>query len=198
MSYRHFKNKGEKFSIEVERIKELRERDNETQEELATAIGCKKYTISNIEQGKSVPSLETIKNIALHYHVSIDYICGLYEDMAIPSTVLDSLLRYISLETKTIIFSQSHQIPVISINKGLFDYLKVLIRADQLLEKGVPADVIDGWLEKEADKAKNSLRNEKGDTVEYALLSKRYITSDKVLSLLEKAFDESDGDDGPL
>lgn len=198
MSCRHSEIKGEELSEVVKRIKKLRERDNETQEELAIAIGCTKAAISNIEQGKSNPSLETVKKIALHYKVSIDFICGLYDDMTIPSNVLDSLLRYISLEIRPIRFSQAHQIPVISINKGLFDYLNVLVRAKQLLNKGVPDDVINGWLEKEADKAKNFLRDEKGGTVEYALLTKRYIASDKVLSLLENVFDESVGDDGPL
>lgn len=197
MSYRHVEVSGEEVSEIVKRLKGLRERDNETQDELAKAIGCTKSAISNIEQGKSAPSLKTVKMIALHYNVSIDFICGLSEDMTIPSNVLDSLCRHISLEMRSFTVSETQTIPIISISKGLFDYLNASVKAEQFKET-VPDEFIEAWIEKEKEKAKNSLRTQKNDTVKFALLSKRYITSDKVLSLLKKAFDKSEGNDGPL
>lgn len=197
MSYRDYRSKDTELSEVAKRIKELRKRDNETQEELAKAVHCQKATISNIEQSKSAPSLETIKAIAIHYKVTVDYICGLSEDMTILSNLLDCLCRHISLEKESFSMSKSYKIPVISINKGFFDYLKVLARAQQFQEEKIPDELINAWIEKEAEKAKNALRSETG-TVKYALLTTRLIASDKVLALLEKTFDESIGDDTAL
>lgn len=200
MGYRDYESKDENLGEIPKRIKKLRKINNETQSELATAIHTTKSTIANIEQGKSDPSLETAKNIALHYKVSVDYICGLSEDMAIPSSTLDTLCRYISLDTPIRTVSQSHTIPVISIRKCFLEYLKVLNRAEQLKKDGVPDEVIDAWLEKETEKAKNLLRyeNTNNSNERYALFTTRYITSDEVLELLERAYNESSGEDTPL
>lgn len=197
MSYRDYQSKDTELSEVAKQIKGLRKRDNETQEELAKAIGCKKATISNIEQGNSAPSLKIAKNIALHYNVSMDYVCGLTDDTAIPSNILDCLCHHISLKIESMRMSQLHKIPVISINKGLFDYLKVLAQAQQFQEEKIPDELINAWIEKEAEKAKNALRSETG-TVKYALLSTRYIASDEMLSLLENTYGESAGDDTTL
>lgn len=197
MGYRDSKSKDENLGEIPKRIKKLRQINDETQSELATAINTTKSTIANIEQGKSDPSLETAKNIALHYKVSVDYICGLSADMAIPSSTLDTLCRYISLDTPIRTVSQSHTIPVISVRKCFLEYLKVLNRAEQLKKGGVPDEVLDAWLEKETEKAKDLLRNE-NPNIKYALLTTRYITSDDVLALLERAYNESSGEDTPL
>lgn len=199
--YRNTKIKDWKLDEISIRIKKLREKANETQGALADAINCTPDAIKNIEQSKNAPSLDTCKAIALHYNVSIDYICGLTEDITIPSNVLDCLCRFISLEIKTGHFSGSdatYKIPFISIEKTLFDYLEILARAEQFKKETLSDDSIDLWLKKETEKVENSIRCGTVDTVEYALLSKRYFTSDKVLGLLEDAFNNSEGDDGPL
>lgn len=190
MSYRHSKSKSEELSEYAMRIKRLREEHNESQEELANAIYCTKFTIANIEQGKSSPSLETVKKIAQHYNVSTDFICGLSDNVTISTNVLETLCRYISLEIRRMSMSQSHEIPFISISKNFFDYLDALAKSEQF-KKNVPDEVINAWLEKEAEKAKISLRGEKNDTVRYALLCDRYISSDEVMALLEKTYRES-------
>ena len=59
------------------RIKELRIENNITQEELANAISRKKTTISNYENGTSIPDLKTAKSLAKYLHCSIDYLVGL-------------------------------------------------------------------------------------------------------------------------
>lgn len=200
MSCRHTKNTDENLGIVAQRIKKLRETADETQDKLAKAINVSKNMIANIEQDKSAPSLETAKNIALHYKVSVDYICGLSEDMAVSSSTLDTLCRYISLDTRCMTLAQSHTIPFIFIRKCFFEYLRVLNRAEQLKKDGVPDEVIDAWLEKETEKAKNLLRieNTNDSTVKYALLSNRCITSPEVQELLERAYNESLGEDTPL
>lgn len=196
--YRHIKDRSEELSIVAQRIKKLRERNDESQIDLAKAINISKATLANYEQDKANLPLETAKKIAQHYKVSIDFICGLSEDMETSAGVLDTLCRYISLDVVTFSVGQSHKIPVVSINKDFFNYLNVLVKAGQLKEREVPDEVINAWCEKEAEKVKNSLRDEKADTVRYALLTSRYITSDKVLKLLEEAFEESVGDDTSL
>ena len=196
--YRHFEKKDEELSIFSKRIKKLRETHDETQKELAAAISFTKTTIANIEQGKSDPSLEVTTAIAKHYKVSVDYICGLSDDIWGSSAALDTLCRYISLDTENQAMLQTHEIPVISISKGLFDYLNVLVKAGRLKKEGVPDEVIDAWCEKEAEKAKNALRYKKDNSVKYALLSKRQISSDEILALIEKTYRECDGDDGTL
>lgn len=200
MGCRHTKNTDENLGIVAQRIKKLREAADETQDKLAKAINVSKNMIANIEQSKSAPSLETAKNIALHYKVSVDFICGLSEDMAVPSSTLDTLCRYISIDMRRMSTSQPHTIPVISIRKCFFDYLDALITAEKLKNKDVPDEVIDAWLEKETEKTKNLLRIESTDNsiVKYALLTNRYIALDDVQKLLERSFNESSGDDKPL
>jgi len=58
-----------------ERIKYLRKRDKETQDQLAEFIGVKSgVTISNYENGDREPDLENIRRIALHYGVTSDWL----------------------------------------------------------------------------------------------------------------------------
>lgn len=206
MGCRHSASADGNLTEISKRIKKLREDSNETQEKLATAINVTKFTIANIEQGKSSPSLDTIVRIASHYNVSVDFICGLSDDTAFPLALLDTICRYISLEISPVRMGDfpTHEMPIIVIKKCVFDYLKVLAKAAQLKKKDIPDEVIDAWCEKEGKKAANLLQHGsnkdsvENDTVKYAVLSSRYISSDKVLGLLEQAYNESFGDDGPL
>ena len=194
MSYRDVKSKDESFSEVVKRIKKLREVNNESQEELAKAVNTTKYTIANIEQGKTNLALETAMLIARHYNVSIDYICGMGNDMTVPNNVLDTLCRYIMISTHTTHMKQAHKIPFISINKSLFDYLNVLDRAAQFKKDNVDDELISAWLEKEREKTLNFFQREsKEPFVEYALLSQRDIASDEVMELIENTYRESTG-----
>lgn len=197
--YRHVKGQSEELSIVAQRIKKLRERNGESQADLAGAINVSKATLANYEQDKANLPLEMAKKIAQHYKVSVDFICGLSENMETSAGVLDTLCHYIKLEVRPFSVCQSHKIPIVSINKDFFNYLNVSAKIRQLEEREVPNEVIEAWREKETEKVKNSLRDEKADNVEYAaLLTTRYITSDEVLSLLENAFERSIGDDTSL
>lgn len=103
------------------------------------------------------------------------------------------MCRHISIKTENWHLTQSHKIPVILISKCLFDYLNSLNDAEQFKKK-VPKNVVDTWIEQETKKTLNSLQNTTLDTVKYALLSERDITSDEVMTLLEKAYNESAGE----
>lgn len=61
------------------RIKELRARYNMTQEDLARKVGVRRETISFIERGKYVPSLQLAHDIAKLFESSIDDIF-IFED----------------------------------------------------------------------------------------------------------------------
>ena len=103
------------------------------------------------------------------------------------------MCRHISIKTENWHLTQSHKIPVILISKRLFDYLNSLNDAEQFKKK-VPKNVVDTWIEQETKKTLNSLQNTTLDTVKYALLSERDIMSDEVMTLLEKAYNESAGE----
>ena len=56
------------------RIRDLREKNGETQNNLADALHCKQNNISKMERGKSLTS-DNLIAIAEHYNVSMDYLC---------------------------------------------------------------------------------------------------------------------------
>lgn len=56
------------------RIKQLRISKNETQKELAEAIGVSVMAVSKYENGLSVPSDDTKVKIARHYRVSVEWL----------------------------------------------------------------------------------------------------------------------------
>lgn len=69
------------FSILAIRIKELRTLLGMKQKEFATFVGCTAATLSAYENSSKSPSLEIIKGIAEKCNVSIDWLCGLTDEM---------------------------------------------------------------------------------------------------------------------
>ena len=61
----------------IERLKATRIDHDETQEELAKAIGFHRVQIARYETGKSTPPINFIIAFCNHYHISSDYILGL-------------------------------------------------------------------------------------------------------------------------
>lgn len=57
-------------------IKQIRERRDINQTELAKYAGVSKVTVWKIEQGKLMPSLKTAIKIADALNCSLDYLCG--------------------------------------------------------------------------------------------------------------------------
>lgn len=57
-----------------EKIKELRKKKGLTQEDLANALNVSRQAITKWESGDGSPDIENLKNIALYFHVSIDYL----------------------------------------------------------------------------------------------------------------------------
>ncbi len=62
------------------RIKEFRARNNMSQEDLANAVGVRRETIGNLENGRYNPSLVLAWNIAKVFDVTIEEIFTVYND----------------------------------------------------------------------------------------------------------------------
>lgn len=73
-----------------DRMRKIREELNLTQEELAEKIGVAVLQINRYEKGKTQPSGEIVKEIALALHVSSDYLLGISSDPT-PSEMASSL-----------------------------------------------------------------------------------------------------------
>jgi len=58
-------------------IKELRQKNNMTQEELAQKVGVRRETIVFLEQGKYNPSLKLALSIAKEFKISVDELFSL-------------------------------------------------------------------------------------------------------------------------
>ena len=63
------------------RMKELRARENLSQQELAGLVGVRRETIVFLEKGKYNPSLRLAHDIARHFHLPIEEVF-LFEDEA--------------------------------------------------------------------------------------------------------------------
>ena len=70
------------FSKELfgQRLREVRIKNHETQQDLAQYLDAAKNSISEIENGKRTTTAEKIALICEHYHISADYLLGLSDD----------------------------------------------------------------------------------------------------------------------
>lgn len=60
-------------------LKELRQKENKTQKEIAEDLNITQRTYSNYETGKREPSIDMLINIADYYNTSIDILVGRYK-----------------------------------------------------------------------------------------------------------------------
>jgi transcriptional regulator with XRE-family HTH domain len=60
-----------------QRLKYLREKKEETQEDIAKFLRISRAAVSKYESGDREPDIETIKALSSHFEVSVDYIFGL-------------------------------------------------------------------------------------------------------------------------
>jgi len=69
------------------RLKELRQKNNITQAELAKKLSYGRTAIANYEAGRTEPSFEALKAIAGYFSVSIDYLLGESDKPIVPEVV---------------------------------------------------------------------------------------------------------------
>lgn len=58
------------------RLKDLREDNDYTQQEIATILNCKQNTYQQYESEKRQIPIEALKKLATLYNTSVDYIIG--------------------------------------------------------------------------------------------------------------------------
>lgn len=68
----------------IQRMIDVRNDHDETQRDLAAAIGYHYVQIARYETGKNVPPIDYLVKFCLHYHVSADYLLGLSKDFEWP------------------------------------------------------------------------------------------------------------------
>ena len=70
------------FSKEIfgQRLRELRKKKRETQDDLALVLDVGKSHVSEMERGNRTTTAEKIALICAHYRVSADYLLGLSDD----------------------------------------------------------------------------------------------------------------------
>ena len=73
----------------AERIKMLRENKHISQTELAKKLSITRASVSGWEMGISVPSNVYLVELSRLFHVSVDYLLGLDENLTIDVTGLD-------------------------------------------------------------------------------------------------------------
>lgn len=84
-----------------QKIRELRERDNLTQQELADDLGCAQTTVANWEnQDSRAPDRKTMAKIARQFGVTLDYLLG------IESVENDSIPCYGKAPTRGFVWSE--------------------------------------------------------------------------------------------
>lgn len=68
----------------AERIKELREKNNLTQSDLARRLNITRSSVNAWEMGISIPSTERIVELCLLLHTTADYLLGLEQGELLP------------------------------------------------------------------------------------------------------------------
>lgn len=62
------------------KLKQLREKNNMTQEDLCNLLNIKQATLSQYETNKRTPDLKMLIKIADIFNVSLDYLSGRYKN----------------------------------------------------------------------------------------------------------------------
>lgn len=91
-------------NIFSKRIKELRESLGMSQSDFAKSVNTSQTTLSSYENTDKTPSLDIVKEIALKYNVSLDWLFGLSDNKSIdnlPQTLGDILRMLFAIQKST-------------------------------------------------------------------------------------------------
>ncbi|MCX7923975.1 MAG: helix-turn-helix domain-containing protein [Clostridia bacterium] len=82
------------MSIFSRRLRELRDKTGETQDDIGKLLGKTKAAVSKYELGDRQPDLEDVKNLALHFNTTADFMLGL-SDVKISAEHIPSNIKII-------------------------------------------------------------------------------------------------------
>ncbi len=72
------------MSVFAERLRNLRDKKGQTQDEVGKAVGKSRESVSKYEIGEREPDTISIASFAKHFNVSADYILGITDDSELP------------------------------------------------------------------------------------------------------------------
>lgn len=81
------------YQILAERLKELRNRLNLTQNQFCEKIGFTQATLSSYENATKTPSLDILLKIIQTFDVSLDWLLGLKSDQSFELTTVSDVIR---------------------------------------------------------------------------------------------------------
>ena len=91
------------FKIFSDRLSKLMKERNVTQEQLAHELGVKRQTVSLYKNGQSTPDAAQLKNIAMFFGVSADWLLGLSsEDVWTTDVDIREICKYTGLSEKSV------------------------------------------------------------------------------------------------
>lgn len=79
-------------------LKMLREQSMQSQEELAKALNISTTSISHYETGRRQPSIDTLKQMALLFDVTLDRLLGQTNHNVSPSTMRQQYIKNVTME----------------------------------------------------------------------------------------------------
>ena len=82
----------------MERLKLLRKQNHLTQQQLADILHVSQQSIHKYEHNITNPDLDTLRNLANHFHTTVDYILGITDIPNKPDPVTDTMLNHAELD----------------------------------------------------------------------------------------------------
>lgn len=152
-------------TILSERIKELRTTKGLTQKEFAESINVSTVSVSSYETGVKTPSLDMILSIAQNYNISIDWLCGLSDNVVLDNhitTYKDLFRLFITL--LDVRYENESTIPIIDMIDTDNDSVILTLHKDKnfqdffskwcdifklYCEKTIDTDLYKMWIEKQ-------------------------------------------------
>lgn len=152
-------------SVLSERIKELRNIKGLTQKEFAESINVSTVSVSSYETGVKTPSLDMVLSIAQNYNISIDWLCGLSDNMVLDNhitTYKDLFKLFISL--LDVRYEDKKTIPIIDVIDTDTTSVTLILHEDKnfqeffskwcdifklYCEKTIDIDLYKMWIEKQ-------------------------------------------------
>lgn len=173
-----------------QRIKEIREANQETQEQLANALNVSVDTISKMEQGKCKITVDNIVAIAEHYNVNLDWICGRTDELKDPCSILETLLKFINIKNCTMTSGENkYSFSKLSIHTSLLKFFKDTAIATKTIEN-LPKEHKEALLQQCKENFCTKTKEDefkRNDSLEYALVD-FFKSSEELLQLLNNNF----------
>lgn len=91
----------QKCTLFPERLKELREKEKLSRQQLADILGVSRASLEYYEKGKRTPDIEVLYKLSEYFNVTADYLIG-RTDKCGESTDVNAICRYTGLSEKAI------------------------------------------------------------------------------------------------